>query len=101
MTVPHVCCTSVGSLVRVFAKSIDFQPMESNTPGASSATSLAMQGNSIAPSHMVAVPGGITSHTVSGSGGAGALVLPNISLRRVDWVSGRESDVNTLKNYTE
>ena len=34
------------------------------------------------PTRMVAVPGGIAAHQVSGSGGAAALTLPAVSLRK-------------------
>ena len=57
--------------------------MEMSTPGATRATSSmqTLQSGTV-PTRMVAVPGGIAAHQVSGSGGAAALTLPAVSLRK-------------------
>ena len=57
--------------------------MEMSTPGATRATSSmqTLQSGTV-PTRMVAVPGGIAAHQVSGSGGAAALTLPTVSLRK-------------------
>ena len=73
----------LGSCVLV--KRTSFRPMEQSTAGVVALTSsnASAQSNALPTSHIVAVPSGLsTAHQVPGAGGAAALTLPIVSLRK-------------------
>ena len=81
--------------------------MEMSTPGATRATSSGhLPQSGLLPSRMVAVPGGIATHQFSGNGGAAALTLPAVSLRKattaefVQW-NVAFNNITGMHNLTE